>query len=248
MNGELIFSRRLLIVWIVAAALTFAVSLYFMGSKDQGNTVGPSAFSVRPSAMRASPMSCRNSASMWSRAATTLLGKLTSGSVLVIAEPLPGGKSEAIIRTLLKADTILLILPKWTGEPSRQKSGWLGKAELLSRADAAWVLRFVAPRADVLRSDQAFWTTNTLGITPTLQAPIQLMRGGRLRPLIGDKDGMLLGEISQGNAQTILLSDPPKSAAKHARPLRANARSGCCPIRISLPIMASRRRAMRRSP
>ena len=45
MNGDSIFSRRLLIVWIVAAALTFAVSLYFMGSKDHGNTVGPSAFS-----------------------------------------------------------------------------------------------------------------------------------------------------------------------------------------------------------
>ena len=216
MNGESIFSRRLLIVWIVAAALTFAVSLYFMGSKDQGNTVGPSAFSRSAIGYAGIADVLQKLGIDVVKSRYDSLGKLSSGSVLVIAEPLPGGKSEAIIRTLLKADTILLILPKWTGEPSRQKSGWLGKAELLSRADAAWVLRFVAPRADVLRSDEASWTTNTLGITPTLPAPIQLMRGGRLRPLIGDKDGMLLGEISQGNAQTILLSDPPKSRQRRS--------------------------------
>jgi hypothetical protein len=210
MNGESIFSRRLLIVWIVAAALTFAVSLYLMGSKDQGDTIGPSAFSRSAIGYAGIADVLHQLGIDVVKSRYNSLGKLTPGSVLVIAEPSPSGKTEAIIRTLLKADTILLILPKWTGEPSRQKSGWLGEAELQSRADAAWVLHFAAPRADVIRSDEAFWTTNTLGITPTLQAPIQLMRGGRLRPIIGDKDGMLLGEISQGNDQILLLSDPLK--------------------------------------
>ena len=217
MNGESIFSRRLLIGWIVAAALTFAVSLYFMGSKDQGDTIGPSAFSRSAIGYAGIADVLQKLGIDVVKSRYDSLGKLTSGSVLVIAEPRPSPATERTIRTLLKADTILLILPKWTGEPSRKKSGWLGEAEPLSRGDAAWVLNLVAPRADVIRADQASWTRNTLGITPTLQAPIQLMRGGRLQPLIGAKDGMLLGEISRGNGQLLLLSDPlrplPRGAA-----------------------------------
>jgi uncharacterized protein DUF4350 len=216
MNSESIFSKRLLIVWIVAAALTFAVSLYFMGSKDQGDTIGPSTFSRSAIGYAGIADVLQQLGIDVVKSRYDSLGKLTAGSVLVIAEPRPSPATERTIRTLLKADTILLILPKWTGEPSRRKSGWLGEAELLSRIDAAWVLHFVAPRADVTRIDQASWTTNMLNTTPSLEAPIQIMRGGRLRPIIGDKDGMLLGEISQGNGQFLLLSDPLKPLQRGA--------------------------------
>lgn len=220
MNGELIFSRRLLIVWIVAAALTFAASLYFMGSKDQGDTIGPSAFSRSAIGYAGIADVLHQLGIDVVKSRYDSLGKLTPGSVLVIAEPRPSPATERTIRTLLKADTILLILPKWTGEPSRKKSGWLGEAELLSRADAIWLLHFVAQRADVVRVDQASWTTNMLGITPTLQAPIQLMRSGGLRPVIGDSDGMLLGEVSQGSGQFLLLSDPLKPLQRGAAATR----------------------------
>ena len=142
MNGESIFSRRLLIVWIVAAALTFAVSLYFMGSKDQGDTVGPSAYSRSAIGYAGIADVLQKLGVDVVKSRYDSLGKLTSGSVLVIAEPRPGPATERTIRTLLKADTVLLILPKWTGAPSRKKSGWLGEAALLSRADAAWVAAF----------------------------------------------------------------------------------------------------------
>jgi Domain of unknown function (DUF4350) len=210
MNGESVFSRRLLIVWIVAAVLTFAVSLYFMGSKDQGDTVGPSAYSRSAIGYAGIADVLHQLGIDVVKSRYDSLGKLTPGSVLVIAEPRPSPATERTIRTLLKADTILLVLPKWAGAPSRRKSGWLGKAELLSRADADWVLHFVAPRAEVFRGDEEFWTTNTLDIAPSLQAPIQLMRGGGLRPLIGGKDGMLLGEVSQRGGQFLQISDPSK--------------------------------------
>ena len=43
MMGDSIFSGRLLIGWIGAVVLTVLISLYFMGSRDQGSeTVGPS--------------------------------------------------------------------------------------------------------------------------------------------------------------------------------------------------------------
>ena len=91
MNGESIFSRRLLIVWIVAAALTFAVSLYFMGSKDQGNTVGPSAFSRSAIGYAGIADVLQKLGIDVVKSRSDSLGKLSSGSGLVIAEPLPGG-------------------------------------------------------------------------------------------------------------------------------------------------------------
>jgi len=108
MTGDPIFSQRLLIGWIVAAVLTFAVSLYFMGNGSQGNdTVGPSTFSR-------SAIGYAGLADVLQRLDIPVvksrydsLGKLAAGSVLVIAEPLPGAKTEETMRTLLKADTIL---------------------------------------------------------------------------------------------------------------------------------------------
>ena len=46
-NGELVFSRKLLIGWISGAVAIFAVSLYFMGGGEVAgpDSVGPSTFS-----------------------------------------------------------------------------------------------------------------------------------------------------------------------------------------------------------
>jgi hypothetical protein len=207
MNSDSIFSPRLLTVWIVGAVLVFAVTLYFMGSNDQGNnTVGPSTYSR-------SAIGYAGIADVLQQLGVTViksrydsLGKVTSGSVLVIAEPLPGVKTEATVRTLLKADSVLLVLPKWTGEPSARKPAWLGDATPLPLSDVDWVLHLVAPQADALQVDQADWTSNTLKITPTLHAPIQLMHGGRMEPLIASKDGILLGAFVK--RKIWILSDP----------------------------------------
>jgi hypothetical protein len=209
MTGDSIFSQRLLIGWIVAAVLTFAVSLYFMGNGGQGNdTVGPSTFSR-------SAIGYAGLADVLQRLDIPVvksrydsLGKLTAGSVLVIAEPLPGAKTEETMRTLLKADTILLVLPKWTGQPSKQKSGWLGEAMAWPTSDVNWALHLVAPQADVLEVDQAVWTTNVLNLAPSLEAPIRLIHGDRLQPLIGNADGMLLGRLTDRKRLIWVLSDP----------------------------------------
>jgi hypothetical protein len=209
MTGDSIFSQRLLIGWIVAAVLTFAVSLYFMGNGSQGNdTVGPSTFSR-------SAIGYAGLADVLQRLDIPVvksrydsLGKLNPGSVLVIAEPLPGAKTEETMRTLLKADTILLVLPKWTGQPSKQKSGWLGEASAWPTSDVNWALHLVAPQADLLEVDQAVWTTNVLNLAPRLEAPIRLIHGDRLQPLIGDADGMLLGRLSDRKRLIWVLSDP----------------------------------------
>ncbi len=209
MMGSLILSQRLLIGWIVAAVLTFLLSLYLMGNSDQSTeTVGASAYSR-------SAIGYAGIADMLQRLDMPVvksrydsLGKLDPGSVLVIAEPFPGAKTEEIMRTLLKADTVLLILPKWIGEPSSSKSGWISEAFPVEPTVAGWALHLVAPKADLIDVDKANWTTNTLNFAPNVEAPIRLIHGDRLQPIIGNSDGMLLGQIRNGNRKIWVLSDP----------------------------------------
>src|SRR5207248_1523203 len=114
--------------------------------------------------------------------------------VLVIAEPRAARQSEEEMRTLLKASTILLVLPKWTGQPSEQTKGWLREVSERSPVDAQWALRLVAPRAEVVReTGDIKWTTNALGLPPSIASPVQLMRGQGLRPIVAAGRDMLVG-------------------------------------------------------
>jgi hypothetical protein len=211
MSSESVFSRRLLLGWIAGAGVVFAISLYLMGSGEMSGTdsIGPTTFSR-------SAIGHAGIAEVLARLGIPVvksqhnsLEKLSSGSVLVIAEPRPSRQSEEAIRTLLKANTILLVLPKWTGEPSEQTAGWLRQASERFIGDAQWVLNLVAPRAEVVRaSGNVTWSSNPLGLAPSLVPPIQLVRGGELRAIIATDRGMLLGEISGRDRRIWVLSDP----------------------------------------
>ncbi len=211
MNTEPVFSRRLLLGWIVGAVVVFAISLYFMGG---GELTGPD--SVGPSTFSRSAIGHAGIADVLGQLAipvvksrSSSLDKLSPGSVLVIAEPNRNGQSEDAIRTLMKAGTILLVLPKWTGQPSDQKTGWLRQADERPTADAQWALNLFAPRGEVVREKSAVqWTTNALHITPDPDLPVQLVRGDGLRPIIGAVQGMLVGEISDKDRKVWVLADP----------------------------------------
>src|SRR4029077_9023382 len=116
MTADAISSGRLLIGWIAAAVLTLVVSLYFMSVSDQGNaTVGPSAYSRSAIGYAGIADVLRQLDIPVVRSRGDSVGGLGPRRRLVRPEPLPGGKTEEAMRTLLKADTVLLVLPKWTG-------------------------------------------------------------------------------------------------------------------------------------
>ena len=211
MSGEPIFSRRLLLGWIVGAVVVFAISLYFMGGGELGgpDSVGPSTFSRSAigHAGIAEVMTQLGIPVVKSRSSS--LDKLGAGSVLVIAEPRRTGPAEEAVRTLLKADTILMVLPKWTGLRSEQKSGWLREVTEGPTLDAQWALALVAPRGEVVREKTAVqWTTNALHVTPDPELPVQLVKGDRLRPIIGGSQGMLVGELTDKGRKVWVLADP----------------------------------------
>ncbi|HEY7301820.1 MAG TPA: DUF4350 domain-containing protein [Xanthobacteraceae bacterium] len=219
MNDESIFPPRILIGWISAGVALFAVSLYFMGSRETSlsDRSGPSAFS--PSAIGyagiAEVLQRRGIPVVKSR--YNSLEKLSPGSVLVIAEPRLSTQSEASIRTLLTAPDILVVLPKWAGQPSEDHPGWLSSLGERPNADAQRILALIAARATVSRERGAVvWTVNELGLAPNIQAPMQLIRELQVPPnrrppmraILGGFQGILIGEIIERGRRIWVLSDP----------------------------------------
>jgi hypothetical protein len=211
MSDEPIFPLRVLIGWICAAVVLFAVTLYFMASGESsgGDRTGPSTFSRSAIGYAGIAEVLQQQGLAVVKSQYDSLAKVSPGSVVVIAEPRTNAASESSIRTLLKANAILLVLPKWAGEPSEDHSGWLGSLGERPMAEAAWTLKLVAPKAEVARQrTKVSWTINALGIAPSIDQPIQLIKGAPLRPIIAAPEGMLIGEIVQGNRRIWVLSDP----------------------------------------
>ena len=211
MKEESVFSRRVLVGWIAAATVIFGITLYLMGG---GEVTSPEG--VLPSTFSRSAIGHAGIAEVLQRLDRVVvksrqnsLDQLSRGSVLVIAEPRSDTAFEEMTKTLLKANTILLVLPKRLGRPSDRKREWLGQAGEWSVAAAQGVLRLVVPGGEVIRQNAApNWTTNAIGISPNLPEPIQLMRGDRLTPIIAAGDRLLVGEIRDGSRRILVLSDP----------------------------------------
>jgi hypothetical protein len=209
MNDTSVFSPRLLIGWIAAAVMTFVLSLVFMLHGDDTTTVGPSTFSR-------SAIGHAGIAAVLQRQGLTViksqgasLHKLGAGGVLVLAEPeltLPLNREQ---QALLAAPTVLLVLPKWQGQPDNHHSGWIEQANLLPIFVPESVLSITADGSEVVRLDRDItWTRNALGQTPHLTAPFQLVKSSSLRPIVGSDEGMLVGEFRKDNRRIWVLADP----------------------------------------
>jgi hypothetical protein len=211
MSGEPIFSQRVLAGWAAAAVVVFAASLFFMGGGQLGDpaAIGPSTFSRSAIGYAGIADVLQRSNIPVVKSRYNSLEKASRGSIMVIAEPNPGNQSEETIRTLLKADTILIVLPKWGGLRSEKKPEWLAQVSQRNIGAAEWTLRLVAPRGEVVReAAKVSWTTNALGLAPNVVEPVQLVRGDRLVPIIAAEQGMLVGEIRDRNRLIWILSDP----------------------------------------
>jgi hypothetical protein len=209
--SEPVFSPRVLIGWVGAAVVTFAVSLYFMGRPGEPggtNAVGPTTYSR-------SAIGHAGIADVLQRLGAPVIksrdgsaDKLGKDGVLVLAEPRPNAISEPALRALLDARAVLLVLPKWTGRASEKNPGWLATAEEKPPSQAQWVLNLVASGGEVVREPQTpVWSTNLLQRRPQLETPVQLMRSAALRPIIGAPAGILVGELNQKRSVWVL-ADP----------------------------------------
>jgi hypothetical protein len=131
------------------------------------------------------------------------------GDVLVVAEPRADQATLNELRAMLDLRTVLLVLPKRTGKPDRDRPYWLSQDKLVSEKDVEAVLHRVDGDAQVVRPS-AISRVNynpSLTGTPSIGKP-QLMQSKLLRPLLAAPEGMLIGERRIGNRRLVVLSDP----------------------------------------
>jgi hypothetical protein len=205
-----IFSRKLMLGWIAGAVVIFAVSLYLMGSKDHEGPEAAGASTYSRSAI--------GHAGIFDvlqrldipviKSLSNSMEKVGAGGVLVLAEPRASFRQDDLI-SKLKAERVLLVLPKWVGLPSDRHPGWVREVRARGTSDPSSVVDLVASRMEVVREDgPVLWTTNELDLRPDVVKPTQLMRGTGLRPVIAGDKGMLVGELVERNRRVLVLSDP----------------------------------------
>ena len=208
--GTSALSGRVLAAWVGAAILLAVGTVYLgvYGGSPGVSTIGPSTFSRSAIGYAGIADVMRRLGARVIKSRNDSVGKLDPHGVLIVAEPSRSTTSQQL-SSLLSAHTVLLILPKWEGVPSLRKSGWIGGAELVREPVATAVARDVVPSIQIVRDPPTrSWTRNEIGIAPTIAEKPQLMKSNRLRPVVGNDSGMLIGELRSGQRRIWILSDP----------------------------------------
>jgi hypothetical protein len=134
--------------------------------------------------------------------------KKSHGGLLILAEPDTGGDERQPIDELLQAERVLVVLPKYSANPSLLNSSWAETVERINSRYISEVLRQVTKTGTVLQLDASPpWLPSGLGPAPDLPRP-QVMLGSGLKPVITSKTGILLGLTEIAGSKIWVLSDP----------------------------------------
>ncbi len=146
------------------------------------------------------------------------------GGVLVVAEPLlkgPGDPRVALWDSLyFRFVNIVLVLPKWEGQPDPARPGWLGQARLRSERDVADVLAALKVPATVARLDSAqtvHWMRTAPEAPPPELGSTQLLHSTELEPLWAAEEGLLAAYWRPNTDidETIIIVADPDLLANH---------------------------------
>ncbi|MXY56424.1 MAG: DUF4350 domain-containing protein [Gammaproteobacteria bacterium] len=131
--------------------------------------------------------------------------------VLLILEPNLRIHSVAELQRLMDGKRrVLVALPKWAhANDLPGPRGWIEEASLLSKSTAGKVARGVVVPASINRSDiDQPWTDRLGNGAPTIEGDLQLVNSDQLDALLASSDGALVGEMTDRDAQIIVLADP----------------------------------------
>jgi hypothetical protein len=211
MKGLGVFSPKMLAAWLALALILFAGAVYFgiFGSDNSNaDACGPSSFSRSAIGYAGFADIMRRLGIRIVKSRYASLSKVSPDGVLIVTEP-PPSLGSAQWRSLVTARRVLLVLPKWSGKRSESKPGWIEDAVTWPEATAQTVLQAAIAGATIRRaSPTASWWHNEIGETPSVIDPLQLIRSDRLRPVVGNADGILLGELRTSDRRLWILADP----------------------------------------
>ncbi len=204
------FSRRTLF-WLVAiGVVSFLGSmalLAFGGGGSQGARVGGLPFARSALGHRAFVKSLQRLGIPVIVSRYGSVRKVGRG-VLFVGEPRAKGWNAANVRRLMRASHVILVLPKWKGEPDRRNPRWTASVSLLARSRVEKILRLVDPRARLVRPGASvFWSASRYAGGPTILEP-QLIKSPALRPIIASDRGLLVGQLANARGTIWIVSDP----------------------------------------
>lgn len=136
-------------------------------------------------------------------------GRLSSSTVVVLAQPDPDTIDATTLRAVLDGDTrVLVVLPKWETWPSADHPGWIEQAELIPQGRLDRFAEMIAGNMSVVRpAIVGPWRGRLAGDGPILDTP-QLVRSAHLLPLIETDGGVLLGLLRNTGGRVAVLADP----------------------------------------
>ena len=131
--------------------------------------------------------------------------------VLLILEPNLRLHTVADLQRLMEGKRrVFVALPKWAPENALPgPRGWIGEASLRPKSTAGKVARGVVVPASIKRPEVDRPWTDRLGFgKPTIEDDPQLVNSDALEALLARPDGILAGEMTDGDSQIIVLADP----------------------------------------
>jgi len=200
---------RVVAAWLAAVIILVVgtIVLAVFGGGGTTETVAPSTFSRSAIGYAGIADVMRRLGARVVRSRKDSAAKLDPAGVLIVADPSPAVSPQQM-STLMNAHTVLLILPKWTGRASPSHRGWISSAEPLPDS----VARSAAQVAniEVVRVPRvSYWSRNDIGRVPAIsEGGVQLIKSSRLRPVVGNDSGMLVGELRGGARRLWILADP----------------------------------------
>jgi len=212
MSGQSPFEPRVVAALMAALVVLLAASLFLSGiggHRVEGNPVGANTYSRSAVGHLGWFDVLQKLGFRVVRGEHDVLAQLGTNGILILAEPTRAVSDRSGNGTLMAAETILVVLPKWNIRRSEERDDWIGEAQLWPEDVARAVLVTITGPGEVVRVTQPSGLKNTLAIPdPTVSGSIQLIKNSKLKPIVAADQGVLLGEFKQGRRKIWVLADP----------------------------------------
>ena len=119
----------------------------------------------------------------------------------------PGTMSRLAEHTL-EAKTVVVVLPKWTGDGDPSKPGWLRSARLLTSREVAAGLTALHLKGSVVRREGKVRIESRHGGGSAELETAQLVSSEDLTPIVSSPEGILVGEHDEDEQRLVVISDP----------------------------------------
>lgn len=212
-----LFSTKILILFIACAIVLFALSVILSGYESDkptapANKTKPSSYATSAIGYAGFYDTLRRLEMPVLRSVGNTLQQVGAHGTLIVASPDTGRlTNQDDAAKLANAPRVLFVLPKWRGIADEYTPRWLAEVEPVMLFTAQETLSLVVGTNSTVIRDKwpADWKYNEIGITPTpTNEVVQMIRSDFLRPVVGTKDGMLVGEIINNGKIIWVLSDP----------------------------------------